>query len=136
MNKVDHIGIAVKSLDESLPYYIHTLGLEVMAIEEVASQGVKVAFIDAKNIKIELLEPTTEESPIAKFITKRGEGVHHIAFGVSDIRTRMKELQEKGVRLLQEEPKPGAGGAEVAFMHPKSSFGVLYELCEKKNKGE
>lgn len=136
MNKVDHIGIAVKSLDESLPYYIHTLGLEVLAVEEVASQGVKVAFIDAKNIKIELLEPTTEESPIAKFLAKRGEGVHHIAFGVSDIRTRMKDLQEKGVRLLQEEPKPGAGGAEVAFMHPKSSFGVLYELCEKRNKGE
>lgn len=136
MNKVDHIGIAVTSLDESLPYYIHTLGLTVMAIEEVASQGVKVAFIDAKNIKIELLEPTTEESPIAKFIAKRGEGVHHIAFGVSDIRTRMKELQEKGVQLLQEEPKPGAGGAEVAFMHPKSSFGVLYELCQKENKGE
>ncbi|WP_153732896.1 methylmalonyl-CoA epimerase [Sporosarcina obsidiansis] len=135
MNKVDHIGIAVKNLEESLPYYIHTLGLEVMAIEEVASQGVKVAFIDAHNVKIELLEPMTESSPIAKFIAKRGEGVHHIAFGVSDIRTRMKELKENGVQLLQDEPKPGAGGAEVAFLHPKSSYGVLYELCEK-NKGE
>ncbi|WP_301108293.1 methylmalonyl-CoA epimerase [Sporosarcina sp.] len=135
MNKVDHIGIAVRNMEESLEYYIHTLGLEVMAIEEVDSQGVKVAFIDAHNVKIELLEPMSETSPIAKFIEKRGEGVHHIAFGVSDIRTRMQELKEKGVNLLQDEPKPGAGGAEVAFMHPKSSFGVLYELCEK-TKGE
>lgn len=135
MNKVDHIGIAVKNMEESLEYYIHTLGLEVMAIEEVESQGVKVAFIDAHNVKIELLEPMSQTSPIAKFIEKRGEGVHHIAFGVSDIRTRMQELKEKGVNLLQDEPKPGAGGAEVAFMHPKSSFGVLYELCEK-TKGE
>ncbi len=135
VNKVDHIGIAVRNMEESLEYYIHTLGLEVMAIEEVDSQGVKVAFIDAHNVKIELLEPMSETSPIAKFIEKRGEGVHHIAFGVSDIRTRMQELKEKGVNLLQDEPKPGAGGAEVAFMHPKSSFGVLYELCEK-TKGE
>ncbi|PIC63310.1 methylmalonyl-CoA epimerase [Sporosarcina sp. P13] len=135
MNKVDHIGIAVKNMEQSLDYYIHTLGLEVMAIEEVASQGVKVAFIDAHNVKIELLEPTSETSPIAKFIEKRGEGVHHIAFGVSDIRTRMQELNEKGVQLLSDEPKPGAGGAEVAFLHPKSSYGVLYELCEK-TKGE
>ncbi|MDV6379216.1 methylmalonyl-CoA epimerase [Sporosarcina sp. GW1-11] len=135
MNKVDHIGIAVKNMEQSLDYYIHTLGLEVMAIEEVASQGVKVAFIDAHNVKIELLEPMSETSPIAKFIEKRGEGVHHIAFGVSDIRTRMQELNEKGVQLLSAEPKPGAGGAEVAFLHPKSSYGVLYELCEK-TKGE
>lgn len=135
MNKVDHIGIAVKSIDESLDYYIHTLGFKVMAIEEVATQGVKVAFIDAHNVKIELLEPMTDSSPIAKFIEKRGEGVHHIAFGVTDIRTRMAELTEKGVQLLSTEPKPGAGGAEVAFLHPKSSYGVLYELCEK-TKGE
>ncbi|PID03520.1 methylmalonyl-CoA epimerase [Sporosarcina sp. P2] len=135
MNKVDHIGIAVKSIDESVNYYIDTLGLTVIAIEEVASQGVKVAFIDAHNVKIELLEPMTETSPIAKFIEKRGEGVHHIAFGVTDIRSRMKELEEKGVQLLSDQPKPGAGGAEVAFLHPKSSYGVLYELCEK-TKGE
>lgn len=135
MNKVDHIGIAVKSIEETLPYYIDTLGLTVLAIEEVASQGVKVAFIDSNNVKIELLEPMTETSPIAKFIEKRGEGVHHIAFGVTDIRSRMKELEEKGVQLLSTEPKPGAGGAEVTFLHPKSSYGVLYELCEK-TKGE
>ena len=100
------------------------------------SQGVRVAFIDAGNVKLELLEPLGEDGPIAKFIEKRGEGVHHIAFGVTDIRTRMAELREKGVQLLQDEPKIGAGGAEVAFLHPKSSFGVLYELCDKSGKGD
>lgn len=136
MNKVDHIGIAVNSIDKSIQYYIDTLGLKLLAIEEVTNQKVRVAFIDAGNIKLELLEPLGEEGPIANFLKKRGEGVHHIAFGVSDIRTRMAELEEKGVQLLSDEPKQGAGGAEVAFLHPKSSFGVLYELCEKSNKGE
>lgn len=136
MKKVDHIGIAVKSIDKSIDYYIHTLGLTLLAIEEVAIQKVRVAFIDAGNLKLELLEPLGEEGPIASFLEKRGEGVHHIAFGVTDIRSRMAELAEKGVQLLQDEPKPGAGGAEVAFLHPKSSFGVLYELCEKGSKGE
>ena len=112
------------------------MGLRLLAIEEVASQKVRVAFIDAGNIKLELLEPLGEDGPIAKFIEKRGEGVHHIAFGVTDIRSRMAELQEKGVQLLQDEPKLGAGGAEVAFLHPKSSFGVLYELCDKSGKGD
>lgn len=136
MNEVNHIGIAVKNIDSSLDYYIETLGLKLLAIEEVTSQKVRVAFIDAGNIKLELLEPLGEEGAVAKFIEKRGEGVHHIAFGVTDIRTRMKELAEKGVQLLQDEPKPGAGGAEVAFLHPKSSYGVLYELCENNSKGE
>ncbi|WP_318617589.1 methylmalonyl-CoA epimerase [Sporosarcina sp. YIM B06819] len=136
MQKVDHIGIAVKSMDASIHYYIHTLGLKLLAIEEVVSQGVRVAFIDAGNVKLELLEPLGEDGPIAKFIDKRGEGVHHIAFGVTDICTRMAELREKGVQLLQEEPKAGAGGAQVAFLHPKSSFGVLYELCDKTGKGD
>jgi methylmalonyl-CoA/ethylmalonyl-CoA epimerase len=136
MQKVDHVGIAVKSIERSIDYYIHTLGLTLLAIEEVVNQNVRVAFIDAGNIKLELLEPLGEGGPIAKFIEKRGEGVHHIAFGVTDIRTRMSELKEKGVQLLQEEPKLGAGGAEVAFLHPKSSFGVLYELCDKSGKGD
>lgn len=131
MEKVDHIGIAVKNMDESIHYYIHTLGLKLIAIEEVESQKVRVAFIDAGNIKFELLEPIGDDGPVSKFIAKRGEGVHHIAFGVSDIRTRLSELKEKGVQLLQDEPKLGAGGAEVAFLHPKSSYGVLYELCQK-----
>ncbi|HEX5564097.1 MAG TPA: methylmalonyl-CoA epimerase [Sporosarcina sp.] len=134
MKKVDHIGIAIKDLNNALPYYIETLGLKLLGIEEVKSQKVKVAFIDAGNCKIELLEPIGEDGAIAKFLEKRGEGIHHIAFGVSDIRTRMQELKEKGVQMLQDEPKPGAGGAQVAFMHPKSSFGVLYELCDKGDK--
>ncbi|MBE1553815.1 methylmalonyl-CoA epimerase [Sporosarcina limicola] len=136
MQKVDHIGIAVKSMDHSIDYYIHTLGFKLLAIEAVVSQNVRVAFIDAGNIKLELLEPLGETGAIAKFLEKRGEGVHHIAFGVTDIRTRMAELRAKGVQLVQEEPKPGAGGAEVAFLHPKSSFGVLYELCDKSGKGD
>lgn len=136
MQKVDHVGIAVKSIDASIGYYIDTLGLKLLAMEEVASQQVRVAFIDAGNVKLELLEPMGEDGAVAKFIEKRGEGVHHIAFGVTDIRSRMAELKEKGVQLLQDEPRPGAGGAEVAFLHPKSSFGVLYELCDKSGKGE
>ena len=136
MKNVDHIGIAVKNIDESLNYYIDTLGLTLLGIEEVKNQKVRVAFIDAGNIKLELLEPTEENGPVAKFIEKKGEGIHHIAFGVADIRSRMVELRDKGVHLLSDEPKTGAGGAEVAFLHPKSSFGVLYELCEKRDKGE
>ncbi|WP_432358701.1 methylmalonyl-CoA epimerase [Sporosarcina sp. UB5] len=135
MKKVDHIGIAVKDMKVALPYYIETLGLKLLDIEEVESQKVKVAFIDAGNCKLELLEPIGEEGPISKFLEKRGEGIHHIAFGVTDIRKRLKELEEKGVQLLQKEPKPGAGGAEVAFIHPKSSLGVLYELCDKGERG-
>ena len=136
LKKVDHIGIAVKNIEESINYYIHTLGLKLIGIEEVESQNVRVAFIDAGNIKLELLEPIGDDGPIAKFLEKRGEGVHHIAFGVENIRMRLAELKEKGVQLLQDEPKPGAGGAEVAFLHPKSSYGVLYELCEKSGEGE
>ncbi|GGG18343.1 methylmalonyl-CoA epimerase [Lysinibacillus alkalisoli] len=136
MEKVDHIGIAVRNLDESVTYYTETLGLTLLKIEEVESQKVRVAFIDAGNVKIELLEPMAETSAIHGFIEKRGEGIHHVAFGVTGIRERMSELREKGVRLLSEEPGPGAGGAEVAFLHPKSSYGVLYELCDKSGKGE
>ncbi|TWT09176.1 methylmalonyl-CoA epimerase [Planomicrobium sp. CPCC 101079] len=132
MKRVDHIGIAVRDLNAVLPYYTETLGCPLLKIEEVASENVRVAFIDAGNIKLELLEAMSEESVIFAFLEKRGEGIHHIAFGVENIETRMAELREKGVRLLNEQPKQGAGGALVAFMHPKSSNGVLYELCEKQ----
>ncbi|HSJ37604.1 MAG TPA: methylmalonyl-CoA epimerase [Planococcus sp. (in: firmicutes)] len=132
MKKVDHIGIAVRDLKEVLPYYTETLGCPLMKIEEVQSQKVRVAFLDAGNIKLELLEPMDETSPIFKFLEKKGEGIHHIAFGVENIEARMKELSENGVQLLSDKPKPGAGGALVAFLHPKSSNGVLYELCEKQ----
>jgi methylmalonyl-CoA/ethylmalonyl-CoA epimerase len=131
LKKVDHIGIAVKNLDETIPYYTETLGLKVLKIEEVASESVRVAFIDAGNVKLELLEPMSEQSAIHTFIEKKGEGIHHIAFGVEGIEERMVELREKGIRILNEQPKIGAGGAKVAFLHPKSSFGVLYELCDK-----
>lgn len=131
LKKVDHIGIAVKNLDETIPYYTETLGLSVLKIEEVASESVRVAFIDAGNVKLELLEPMSSQSAIHSFIEKKGEGIHHIAFGVEGIEERMKELREKGIRILNEQPKIGAGGALVAFLHPKSSFGVLYELCDK-----
>jgi len=136
MEKVDHIGIAVRNLDESISYYTDTLGLKLLKVEEVEAQKVRVAFIDAGNVKIELLEPMAETSAIHGFIEKRGEGIHHVAFGVTGIRERMQELRDKGVRLLSEEPGPGAGGAEVAFLHPKSSYGVLYELCDKSGKGD
>ncbi|PAE24325.1 MULTISPECIES: methylmalonyl-CoA epimerase [Bacillaceae] len=132
IKKVDHIGIAVRSIDEALPFYTETLKLEFLGIEEVDSQGVKVAFIKAGETKLELLEPTSEESPIAKFIEKRGEGLHHVALGVDSIQERINEMKEQGIRMLQDEPKIGAGGAHVAFMHPKSTGGILYEFCEKK----
>lgn len=133
LKKVDHIGIAVKNLDETIPYYTETLGLKVLKIEEVASESVRVAFIDAGNVKLELLEPMSDQSAIHSFIEKKGQGIHHIAFGVEGIEERMNELREKGVRILNEQPKIGAGGAQVAFLHPKSSFGVLYELCDKSS---
>jgi methylmalonyl-CoA/ethylmalonyl-CoA epimerase len=136
MKNVDHIGIAVTNMDESVAYYTEVLGLKLLKIEEVPSQRVKVAFIDAGNVKIELLEPTSEESTIHGFIQKKGQGIHHVAFGVTSIEERMVELRDKGVRLLSDGPLPGAGGAQVAFVHPKDSFGVLYELCDKSGKGE
>ncbi|MFE4522658.1 methylmalonyl-CoA epimerase [Cytobacillus firmus] len=132
IKKVDHIGIAVRSIDEALPFYTETLKLEFLGLEEVDSQGVKVAFIKAGETKLELLEPISEESPIAKFIENRGEGLHHVALGVDSIQERINEMKEQGIRMLQDEPKVGAGGAHVAFMHPKSAGGILYEFCEKK----
>lgn len=136
LDKIDHIGIAVKDLDKSISYYTETLGLPLLKIEEVQSEKVKVAFIDAGNVKIELLTPMDQTSAIHGFLEKRGEGIHHMAFGVTGIEERLEELREKGVRLINEQPKIGAGGAQVAFLHPKSSYGVLMELCDKsKIKG-
>jgi len=132
IKKVDHIGIAVKSLDETLPFYTEVLKLSLLGIEEVESQKVKVAFLQAGETKLELLEPTSVESSIATFIEKRGEGIHHVALGVTSIKERITEMKEKGIRMIDEAPRPGAGGAHIAFMHPKSASGVLYELCEKK----
>ncbi|CAM3959164.1 methylmalonyl-CoA epimerase [Lederbergia lenta] len=136
MQSVNHIGIAVKSLEATLPFYTNVLGLKCIAIEVVQAEQVKIAFLDAGNVKIELLEPTNSRSAISKFIAKRGEGIHHVAFNVQSIDSRINEMKEQGIHMLNDFPKKGAGGAMVAFMHPKSSHGVLYEFCEKKPLGE
>lgn len=132
IKKVDHIGVAVKSLADTLPFYTNVLKLELLGIEEVESQKVKVAFLKAGETKLELLEPTAVDSSIARFIEKRGEGIHHVALGVESIEERIIEIKEKGIRMIDDEPRLGAGGAQIAFMHPKSASGVLFELCEKK----
>jgi methylmalonyl-CoA/ethylmalonyl-CoA epimerase len=132
IKKVDHIGIAVRSLETTLPFYTEVLHLPLLGIEEVESQKVRVAFLKAGETKLELLEPTSEDSPIAKYIEKRGEGIHHVALGVDCIEERIQEMKEKGISMIDSEPRIGAGGAHIAFMHPKSASGVLVELCEKK----
>ena len=128
--KIDHVGIAVKNLEEAIKIW-EGLGLKVDEIEEVPDQKVRTAIIRIGESRIELLEPTAEDSPIAKFIAKRGEGIHHIALGVTNIEEHLKELKEKGYRLIDEEPRIGAGGAKIAFVHPKAVTGVLLELCER-----
>lgn len=135
VKKVDHIGIAVTSIEKALPFYVDTLQLELLGIEEVESEHVKVAFLKVGDVKLELLEPTSPDSAVAAFIAKRGEGIHHVALGVDDIQARIDELKTNGIRMIHDVPKTGAGGALVAFMHPKSAHGVLYELCEKTDKG-
>ena len=129
---IEHIGIAVSSLDEAIPFYEKVLGLDCYNIEEVKDQKVKTAFFKVGQTKIELLEPTDPESAIAKFISKKGEGIHHIAFAVNDINRSLKEVEEKGVRLIDNVSRKGAEGMDIGFLHPKSTFGVLTELCEKK----
>ena len=131
---IEHIGIAVKSLEESIPYYENILGLKCYAIEEVQEQKVKTAFFMVGQTKIELLESTDPEGPVGKFIEKKGEGVHHIAFAVSDLEGCLAETEAKGIRLIDKTPRKGAEGLSIAFLHPKSTFGVLTELCEDKNK--
>ncbi|AST92416.1 methylmalonyl-CoA epimerase [Sutcliffiella cohnii] len=131
IKNIDHIGIAVQSIEHSLPFYTNVLKLPLLAVEEVSSQRVKVAFLKAGNCKLELLEPTSSDSPIAKFIEKRGEGIHHVALGVDNIEERIKELIEQGVPMIDSASRKGAGGADIAFLHPKAASGVLYELCEK-----
>ncbi|WP_050180787.1 methylmalonyl-CoA epimerase [Domibacillus robiginosus] len=131
MNNVDHIGIAVSSLEEALLLYTKQLGMTHIKTERVASQGVNVAFIDAGNIKLELLEPASPDSSIARFIQKRGPGIHHIAYSVKDIETRIAEVKSQGIETIGDVPVQGAGGARIAFMHPRSTGGVLMELCDK-----
>jgi len=136
IKKIDHLGIAVKSLDEAVAYYEKALGLKCEHREEVASQKVRTAFFTVGDVHIELLEPTSPESPIAKFLEKNpAGGVHHVAFGSDDIEGQLKQAAGAGVRLINEKPMEGAAGKMVAFLHPKSTFGVLTEICMPKAGG-
>ena len=133
MNKIEHIGIAVSNLEEAIKTYTELLNTPCYKMEEVASEGVKTAFFQVGDSKIELLEATNDESPIAKFIAKKGQGIHHIAFDVTDITGAIAYYKAKGFQLLNETPKNGADNKLVAFIHPKSSNGVLVELCQEKS---
>jgi len=128
---IDHIGIAVKSIEEGGKSFTDILGLNLQKVETITEQKVKTGFFPITDSELELLESTEPDSPIAKFIETRGEGMHHIAFRVENIDDALKELKEKGVRLIDQEPRKGAGGARIAFIHPKETHGVLVELCEK-----
>jgi methylmalonyl-CoA/ethylmalonyl-CoA epimerase len=130
--KVDHIGIAVQSIAETKKLYQDLLGLEHAGNETVAEQKVTTAFFPVGDTEVELLESTAADGPIAKYLEKRGEGVQHIAFRVENIEEALIELKAKGIRLIDEQPRKGAGGAKIAFLHPKSTYGVLIELCERE----
>jgi methylmalonyl-CoA/ethylmalonyl-CoA epimerase len=128
---VDHIGIAVKSIDEALLFWQSSLGIKCTGVEEVEEQKVKTAFLPVGDTEIELLEATSEESPVAKFIEKKGEGIHHLAIRVDNLEAALTEMKDKGIRLIDETPRYGAGGARIAFVHPKSTGGILLELSER-----
>ncbi len=128
---IDHIGIAVKSIQEAGKFYTDLLGLKIEEIENVADQKVNVAFIPITDSEMELLESTEPDGPVAKYINARGEGVQHVAFRVENIQEALEELKAKGVRLIDQQPRPGAGGARIAFIHPKETNGVLVEICER-----
>jgi len=128
---VDHIGIAVKSIDDALAFWQSSLGIQCTGVEEVAEQKVKTAFLPIADTEIELLEATSDESPVAKFIEKKGEGIHHLAIRVDNLEEALAEMKEKGVKLIDETPRYGAGGARIAFVHPKSTGGILLELSER-----
>jgi methylmalonyl-CoA/ethylmalonyl-CoA epimerase len=131
---IEHIGIAVKSLEESIAYWEKVFGLKCYSVEEVKEQRVKTAFFMIGQTKIELLESTDPEGPIGKFIEKKGEGVHHLAFAVKGLEGALEETAGKGIQLIDARPRKGAEGLDIAFLHPKSTFGVLTELCENKNE--
>lgn len=130
LTKIDHIGIAVKSLDDALPFYRDNLGMSFAGIEEVVEQKVRVAMLVIGESKIELLEPTSADSPLARFIEKNGPGIHHLAYEVEDIEAAIARLMSEGTQMIDEKPRSGAHGTRIAFLHPKSSLGVLTELCQ------
>ena len=131
--KIDHLGIAVHSIEESRKLFGDTLGLEFEGTETVEEQKVTTAFFPVGDSEVELLESTAPDGPIAKYLEKRGEGIQHIAFRVENIEVALAELKEKGIRLIDEKPRKGAGGAKIAFLHPKSTHGVLIELSERED---
>lgn len=131
ISHIEHIGIAVKNIDAAKKFYEDVLGLKCYAIEEVPDQKVKTAFFMVGQTKIELLESTSPDGPIGKFIEKRGEGIHHIAFAVNQLQSSLDEVKSKNIQLIDEKVRKGAEGLNIAFLHPKSTFGVLTELCEK-----
>jgi methylmalonyl-CoA/ethylmalonyl-CoA epimerase len=130
ISHIEHIGIAVKNLDEAIKFYEEIFGLKCYAVEEVTDQKVKTAFFQVGQTKVELLETTDPEGPIGKFIEKRGEGIHHIAFAMKGLQSSLDELRGKGIRLIDEKARKGAEGLNIAFIHPKDTQGVLIELCE------
>lgn len=134
VSHIEHLGVAVKSLDEAIPYWENVLGLKCYAIEEVADQKVRTAFFMLGQTKIELLEPTSEDSTIAKYIENRGVGIHHMALACENIEEQLADAEAKGIRLIDKTPRKGAEGLTIAFLHPKSTQGILTELCENKNK--
>jgi methylmalonyl-CoA epimerase len=131
IGKIDHLGIAVRSIEAAMPLYTGMLGLELHEIEEVEDQKVRTAVFPVGESRIELLEPTSPDSPVAKFLEKRGEGLHHVALGVTDVAAALAKLKAEGAKLIDEAPRKGAGGAMIAFIHPKSTGGVLLELCQR-----
>lgn len=134
LSHIEHIGIAVKSIADAIPYYEEILGLKCYAVEEVKDQRVKTAFFMIGQTKLELLESTDPEGPIGKFIEKKGEGIHHIAFATQNIEEALAEAENKGLQLIDKQPRMGAEGLHIAFLHPKSTQGILTELCENKSK--
>nr|WP_320022173.1 methylmalonyl-CoA epimerase [uncultured Draconibacterium sp.] len=132
ISHIEHIGIAVNSLEEAIPYYEEMLGLKCYAVEEVADQKVKTAFFQVGDTKIELLESTSPDGPIGKFLGKKGQGVHHLAFAVDNVNDSLNELGEKGVQLIDKTARKGAEGLNIGFLHPKATMGVLTEICGKE----
>jgi len=133
LSHIEHIGIAVSNLEKAIKYYENILGLTCYAIEEVKDQKVRTAFFKVGQTKLELLESTSPDGPVAKFIEKRGQGVHHIAFAVESIEKALQEVEQKDILLIDKKPRKGAEGLAIAFLHPKSTFGVLTEFCEDKS---
>ncbi len=136
LTHIEHVAIAVKNLEESIKFYEDIFGLKCYKIEEIKDQKVKTAFFQIGETKIELLESTEEDSPVSKFIKKNGEGIHHIAFAVNELQNALDEAKAKGIELIDEKPRTGAEGLNISFLHPKSTHGVLIELCSHPEQNE